>query len=69
MLNRIIKYFLENRLVTVLIHIGFIVWGIEGTIEYKSQSQNIINLNYNIIIVHLIPVSTFALRYFENILH
>ncbi|MEQ6166956.1 efflux RND transporter permease subunit [Ekhidna sp. MALMAid0563] len=28
MLNRIIKYFLENRLVTVLILIGFIAWGI-----------------------------------------
>ncbi len=28
MLNRIIKYFLENRLVTVLLLIGFISWGI-----------------------------------------
>ncbi len=28
MLNRIIKYFLENRLVTVLILIGFITWGV-----------------------------------------
>ncbi|MEP2609609.1 MAG: efflux RND transporter permease subunit, partial [Cyclobacteriaceae bacterium] len=28
MLNRIIKYFLENRLITVLILIGFIAWGI-----------------------------------------
>ncbi|MEP2026176.1 MAG: efflux RND transporter permease subunit [Reichenbachiella sp.] len=28
MLNRIIKYFLENKLVTVLILIGFIAWGI-----------------------------------------
>ena len=28
MLNKIIKYFLENRLVTVLILIGFIGWGI-----------------------------------------
>jgi Cu(I)/Ag(I) efflux system membrane protein CusA/SilA len=28
MLNKIIKYFLENKLVTVLILIGFIVWGI-----------------------------------------
>ncbi|MEQ9217934.1 MAG: efflux RND transporter permease subunit [Cyclobacteriaceae bacterium] len=28
MLNRIIKYFLENRLVTVLILMGFIGWGI-----------------------------------------
>ncbi|MEO9484023.1 MAG: efflux RND transporter permease subunit [Ekhidna sp.] len=28
MLNRFIKYFLENRLVTVLILIGFIAWGI-----------------------------------------
>ena len=28
MLNRIIKYFLENRLVTVLILIAFIVWGV-----------------------------------------
>ncbi len=28
MLNKIIKYFLENRLVTVLILIGFIAWGI-----------------------------------------
>lgn len=28
MLNRIIKYFLENRLVTVLILISFIAWGI-----------------------------------------
>ncbi|GAA5043899.1 cation transporter [Marivirga lumbricoides] len=28
MLNKIIKYFLENKLVTVLILIGFIAWGI-----------------------------------------
>jgi Cu(I)/Ag(I) efflux system membrane protein CusA/SilA len=28
MLNRIIRYFLENKLVTVLILIGFIAWGI-----------------------------------------
>ncbi|GAB3342132.1 hypothetical protein GCM10027429_31440 [Marivirga atlantica] len=28
MLNKIIKYFLENRLVTVLILIGFILWGV-----------------------------------------
>ncbi|MEO1050184.1 MAG: efflux RND transporter permease subunit [Bacteroidota bacterium] len=28
MLNRIIKYFLENKLVTVLILMGFIAWGI-----------------------------------------
>lgn len=28
MLNKIIKYFLENRLVTVLVLIGFIAWGI-----------------------------------------
>lgn len=28
MLNRIIKYFLENRLVTVLLLIGFITWGV-----------------------------------------
>ncbi|MEM1405158.1 MAG: efflux RND transporter permease subunit [Bacteroidota bacterium] len=28
MLNRIIKYFLENKLVTVLILIGFIAWGV-----------------------------------------
>lgn len=28
MLNRIIKYFLENRLVTVLILLGFVGWGI-----------------------------------------
>ncbi|MBW6500340.1 MAG: efflux RND transporter permease subunit [Bacteroidales bacterium] len=28
MINRIIKYFLENKLVTVLILAGFIVWGI-----------------------------------------
>jgi len=27
-LNRIIKYFLENRLVTVLLLIGFVTWGI-----------------------------------------
>lgn len=28
MLNRIIKYFLENKLVTVLVLTGFVVWGI-----------------------------------------
>ena len=28
MLNKIIRYFLENKLVTVLILIGFIAWGI-----------------------------------------
>ena len=28
MLNRIIKYFLENRLVTILLLIGFIAWGV-----------------------------------------
>ena len=28
MLNKIIKYFLENKLVTLLILIGFIAWGI-----------------------------------------
>ncbi|MDD2197696.1 MAG: efflux RND transporter permease subunit, partial [Bacteroidales bacterium] len=28
MLNRIIKYFLENRLITILILIGFITWGV-----------------------------------------
>ena len=28
MLNRIIKYFLENRLVTVLILLGLVAWGI-----------------------------------------
>jgi Cu(I)/Ag(I) efflux system membrane protein CusA/SilA len=28
MLNRIIKYFLENKLVTALILIAFVVWGV-----------------------------------------
>ena len=28
MLNKIIKYFLENKLITVLILIGFVVWGL-----------------------------------------
>ncbi|MDZ7774716.1 MAG: hypothetical protein U5L09_03420 [Bacteroidales bacterium] len=28
MLNRIIKYFLENKLVTILLLAGFIVWGV-----------------------------------------
>ncbi len=28
MLNKIIKYFLENKLVTSMIVIGFVVWGI-----------------------------------------
>lgn len=28
MLNKVIKYFLENKLVTTLVLIGFVTWGI-----------------------------------------
>ena len=28
MLNKIIKYFLENKLVTILVLTGFVAWGI-----------------------------------------
>ena len=38
MLNKIIKYFLENKLVTILVLTGFVAWGI------VTRRERVLNL-------------------------